>query len=164
LQKEQPDEFGTRELEKAQVITFKDRIYVPQALCDRIVAWYHDYLSHPGQNHMYNTLASTLYWPNMEKTINRYVKKCPTCQLCKGPRKPYGKLPLKIWDNPKPWNRVDVDLIGPLKIKTLSQEVELQALTMIDPATGWFEVKDVESPTAKACMAAFDDVWLSRYP
>jgi hypothetical protein len=50
LQKEQPDEFGTRELEKAQVITFKDRIYVPQALRDRIVAWYHDYLSHPGQS------------------------------------------------------------------------------------------------------------------
>jgi hypothetical protein len=92
------------------------------------------------------------------------VKKCPTCQLCKGPRKPYGKLPLKIWDNPKPWQRVDVDLIGPMKIKTPSQEVELRALTMIDPATGWFEVKDVVSPSAEDCMAAFDDVWLSRYP
>jgi hypothetical protein len=103
LQKEQPNEFGTRELEKAQVITFKDRIYVPQALCDRIVAWYHDYLSHPGKVQMQSTLASTLYWPNMEKTIYSYVKKCPSCQLCKGPRKPYGKLPLKIWDNPKPW-------------------------------------------------------------
>jgi hypothetical protein len=100
----------------------------------------------------------------MEKTINSYVKKCPTCQLCKGPRNQYGKLPLKIWDNPKPWQRVDVDLIGPMKIKTPSQEVELRALTMIDPATGWFEVKDVVSPSAEDCMAAFDDVWLSRYP
>jgi hypothetical protein len=60
--------------------------------------------------------------------------------------------------------RVDVDLIGPMKIKTPSQEVELRALTMIDPATGWFEVKDVVSPSAEDCMAAFDDVWLSRYP
>jgi transposase InsO family protein len=164
MQKEQPDEFGTRELERAQVITFKDRIYVPQALRDRIVAWYHDYLSHPGKVRMQNTLASTLYWPNMEKTIYSYVKKCPTCQRCKGPRKAYGKLPMKIWDNPKPWQRVDVDLIGPMKIKTPSQEVELRALTMIDPATGWFEVKDVVSPSAEDCMAAFDDVWLSRYP
>ena len=35
---------------------------------------------------------------------------------------------------------------------------------MIDPATGWFEVKDVASPSAEACMAAMDDTWLSRYP
>jgi hypothetical protein len=125
------------------------------------VAWYHDYLSHPGQTRMYETLASTLYWPNMEKNIYSYVKKCPTCQLYKGPRKPYGKLPLKIRDDPKPWQSHDVDLIGPLKIKMPSKEVELRALTMIDPATGWFEVKDMESPTAEACMAAFDDVWLS---
>ena len=39
------------------------------------------------------------------------------------------------------------------------KEIELQALTMIHPATGWFEVKDVVSPSA-----AFDDVWLCRYP
>jgi hypothetical protein len=96
LQNEQPDKFGTRELEKAQVITFKDRIYVPQALRDRIVAWYHDYLSHRGKVRMQNTLASTLYWPNMDKTIYSYVKKCLTCQLCKGPRKPYGKLPSRF--------------------------------------------------------------------
>ena len=35
---------------------------------------------------------------------------------------------------------------------------------MIDPATGWFEVKDVKDQSAGAAMEAFDDVWLSRYP
>ena len=35
---------------------------------------------------------------------------------------------------------------------------------MIDPATGWFEVKDLPDATADSCMRAFDDVWLSRYP
>jgi hypothetical protein len=32
---------------------------------------------------------------------------------------------------------------------------------MIDPSTGWFEVKD---KSAKESMNTFDDVWLSRYP
>ena len=35
---------------------------------------------------------------------------------------------------------------------------------MIDPATGWFEVKDVVSASASDCMKAFDDTWLCRYP
>jgi hypothetical protein len=40
----------------------------------------------------------------------------------------------------------------------------LLALTMIDPSTGWFEVKDVKDKSAKESMNTFDDVWLSRYP
>ena len=35
---------------------------------------------------------------------------------------------------------------------------------MIDPSTGWFEVKDVKDKSAKESMNTFDDVWLSRYP
>ena len=35
---------------------------------------------------------------------------------------------------------------------------------MIDPATGWSEVKDVSNATAEECMKVFDDTWLARYP
>jgi hypothetical protein len=35
---------------------------------------------------------------------------------------------------------------------------------MIDPSTGWFEVKDVDDKSAKESMNTFYDVWLSRYP
>jgi hypothetical protein len=38
------------------------------------------------------------------------------------------------------------------------------ALTMIDPSTSWFEVKDVKDKSAKESMNIFNDVWLSRYP
>jgi hypothetical protein len=34
---------------------------------------------------------------------------------------------------------------------------------MIDPSTGWFEVKYVKDKSAKEPMNTFDDVWLSRY-
>jgi hypothetical protein len=40
----------------------------------------------------------------------------------------------------------------------------LLALTMIDPSTGWFEVKYVKDKSAKESMNTYDDVWLSRYP
>lgn len=53
----------------------------------------------------------------------------------------------------------------PPPIKTPSgKKYQLHALTMTDPATGWFEVKDVRSQTAENCMLAFGDNWLSCYP
>ena len=55
-------------------------------------------------------------------------------------------------------------MVGPLTIKQGRKTYELLLLTMIDPATGWFELKDLSNQTAKACEKAFDDTWLSRYP
>jgi hypothetical protein len=54
-------------------------------------------------------------------------------------RKKYGDLPETLAERPIAWNRVDVDLIGSLTVKTPSGNKELLALTMIDPSTGWFE-------------------------
>jgi hypothetical protein len=55
-------------------------------------------------------------------------------------------------------------MIGPLTVKAANGTFELRALTMIDPATGWFEVQAVKNAAAAPVMSAFDDVWLSRYP
>ena len=108
---------------------------------------------------MEGTLKQTLYWPRLRDDICRY-----DCQIHKKPGKKYGHLPPKVQPPQVPWNRVDIDLIGPFKVKTPKGVFELRALTMIDPATGWFEIKDVAEPTAACVMAAFDDTWLSRYP
>jgi hypothetical protein len=53
-----------------------------------------------------------------------------------------------------------VDLIGKLTVKTPSGKKELLALTMTDPSTCWFEVKDVKDKSAKESMNTFDNVWL----
>ena len=164
LKEKHSEQFGTRELEDAQLVTFRDRIFLPTALRARVIAWYHEYLSHPGKTRMEATLKQTLYWPKMADDIHEYVKKCKKCQMCKGPQKEYGHLPPKEHGKIVPWQRVDLDMVGPFKIKTPSGEKELRALTMIDPATGWFEVKDVAAPDSENCMIAFDDTWLCRYP
>jgi hypothetical protein len=51
-----------------------------------------------------------------------------------------------------------------LTIKTPSGTKECLALTIAEPSTGWFEVKDVKDKSAKESMNTFDEVWLSRYP
>ena len=37
-------------------------------------------------------------------------------------------------------------------------------MTMIDPATGWFEVVQIDNATAEAAQRAMDDTWINRYP
>jgi hypothetical protein len=80
----------------------------------------------------------------LKKDVEAAVKNCHECQIGKKVRKKYGDLPEKLAERPIAWNRLDVDLIGPLTVKTPSGITELVALTMIDPSTGWFEVKDAK--------------------
>jgi hypothetical protein len=87
------------------------------------------------------------------------------CQLCKKQRKKYGKLPLKNKEPGVPWNCVDLDMIGPWSVHASDGKThELQALTMIDPATGWFGIFKVTEIHSKQCADAFNNIWLSRYP
>ena len=62
----------------------------------------------------------------------------------------------------EPWNRVNVDLIGPLTVHAANRKFQLDALTVIDPATGWFEITELKDTKAATASAAFDDIWLSR--
>jgi hypothetical protein len=156
--------YKTRTIEGVELITRHKLIVIPKTLQNRIVAWYHHYLAHPGMTRLEATLRETMTWHNMRKDILSHVRTCPQCQKYKKVRPKYGKLPEKKAEDAKPWKRVDLDMIGPYDVKAANGTFTLRALTMIDPATGWFEVKDVPDYTANSAQAAFDEVWLSRYP
>ena len=63
-----------------------------------------------------------------------------------------------------PWKRLCVDLIGPYTIKRkAAPPLKLWCVTMIDPATGWFEMKQIETKTENRTANLVEQVWLSRY-
>jgi hypothetical protein len=62
------------------------------------------------------TLRQNLTWPNLKKDVEAAVKNYHECQIGKKARKRYGDLPEKLAERPIAWNRVHVDLIGPLPI------------------------------------------------
>ena len=78
-------------------------------------------------------------------------------------QKKYGKIPQK---NPEitPWEHLCVDLILPYSIKFKRKELNLKAITLIDPATSWFEILQFEDKQAKNIVELVNQVWLSRYP
>jgi transposase InsO family protein len=156
--------YRIKRVEEQDLVTYNGKIVIPSSLRLRILAWYHEYLAHPGMTRLEASLRQVFTWPKLSADVEQYVRTCKKCQLNKAQRKKYGKIPLKKAETSVPWNRVDVDMIGPWTVKAANGTFKLQALTMIDPATGWFEVKDVNKPDADTCQKVFDDVWLSRYP
>jgi hypothetical protein len=73
-----------------------------------------------GKTRMEETLRQNLTWPNLKKDVEVAVKQCHEFQIGKKVRNKYGDLPEKLAERPVAWNRVDVDLIGPLTIKAPS--------------------------------------------
>jgi hypothetical protein len=98
--------------------------------------------------------------------IEQTCRRCDNCQKNKRSKKKYGLLPLK---QPEiiPWHTLCVDMIGPYKIerKRGQKNLVLWAVTMIDPAPGWFEIAEVPG-TKRADVIAnvVEQQWLCRYP
>ena len=59
--KTNPKDCNNLNLEKSQIITCKDCIYIPYLLYSKILEWYHNYLCHPGKTRMYMSFASNMY-------------------------------------------------------------------------------------------------------
>jgi hypothetical protein len=83
--------------------------------------------------------------------------------VTKKERKKYGLLPPKIAESYL-WIMVCVDLVGPFTIITPAITYSLLALTMIDPATGWFEIVEATNKSATSIQDMIHNTWLARYP
>jgi hypothetical protein len=88
---------------------------------------------------------------------------CKLCQFNKKTRKQYGKLPLKTAEA-TPWEIVQVDLIGPWKVKTPGGVETLRCFTAIDPTYSWPEIVEITDKRSQTVMDAFHNNWLCCYP
>ena len=110
------------------------------------------------------TIRHVFDFAGLREKVETYCKTCHVCQLSKKQRKKYGHLPPKEAEEAIPWKRVNVDVVGPYKVKVANKELSLLAMTMIDPATGWFEIAHLPEATSYETQKAFDSHWLARYP
>ena len=118
-------------------------LVIPKPLQKRAVLWYHHYLQQPGHRHLEETMNDVMYWKGMCTTIWSMTKSCKTCQVNKRRNNKYGHLPAKIVTS-TPWECLCVDLIGPYTLKDKDgSQIDFMALTMIDPASSWFEITEL---------------------
>ncbi len=86
---------------------------------------------------------SVMYWKGMQRTIQSYVKSCRSFQINKRHSQKYRHVPPKLVIT-TPWNVLCVDLIGPYTLNGKDgSSIDFMCLTMIDPATSWFEIVEL---------------------
>ena len=130
----------------------------------RVLDWYHTRLLHPGHNRTEETVSQHLWWPNLRTQTRQLVKNCLTCQRNKRKHKTYGHLPAKQAEV-KPWDVMCIDLIGPYTIRRKGQpNLKCKAVTMIDPATGWFEITQIPDKRSDTIANITEQEWFCRYP
>ena len=174
----------TREL---NLVVWKDtdRIVLPESMQKRAIQWYHDYLLHPGSTRTERTMGQHFYWKGMKPQIEQHIKRCKICQIEKnksGRNTKKGHLPAKGSPEAQPWKTLCIDLIGPYDMgpdltqsvknddtgkwetKIIKHAPKLHCLTMIDPATGWFEIVQVDCKEPAEIGNELEIAWLCRYP
>jgi hypothetical protein len=76
----------------------------------------------------------------------------------------YSALPPKLAEA-TPWDKLCVDLIGPYKIRRKgNKDLICRCVTMIDPATGWFEIQQYDDKQSITVANIIEQEWFSRYP
>ena len=101
--------YTMQHIEGYDLLCFKEKIYIPQSLRQRVLSWYHEYL-------LEQTIRNTMTWPGLTQEVERFCSTCPVCQLTKKERMKYGLLPPKTAES-DPWVMVCVDLVGPFTIR-----------------------------------------------
>ncbi|EJK54776.1 hypothetical protein THAOC_25569, partial [Thalassiosira oceanica] len=91
-----------------------------------VIVWFHRLLGYPGKERP-KTGMRLFYHPNLSSLIDRYSSE--TAQRYKSDTRGYGHLPARQVRG-RPWEQVDVDLIGPWTAQTGTGRVyEFNALT-----------------------------------
>ena len=66
--------FSTKKIEGTEVIMYQGKIYIAVQLQQRVVAWYHEYLAHPGESRTEATIRQTCTWPNLRSHVETFAR------------------------------------------------------------------------------------------
>jgi hypothetical protein len=99
----------------------------------------------------------------MRDQIMNDISTCTICQTQKKQSRKYGLLP-EMEAEAMPSDRLCIDLIGPYNIKSNVKGVKippLKCVTMINPATGWFEIKHYDEKKSITVANIIEQEWLT---
>ena len=122
------------------VILWGSRIVIPPKLRLRVLQQLHQ--THIGIVRMKALARSYVWWPKLDKDIEKAAKECGICLL---EQKLPNKAPIHCWEHPsQPWERVHIDYAGPF--------LGHMFLIVVDAYSKWMEIGILRTSTAAATI------------
>ena len=116
------------------------RVVIPTKLRESMLKQLHE--THPGASGMKALARSYVWWPGIDKDIEKEVKSCEQCQLHQSAP---AEAPLHSWEWPRhPWSRLHLDYLGPFQGRMF--------LILIDAYSKWLEVHLMNSTTSTSTI------------
>ena len=126
----------------------QERLVIPESLQTRIIK-----IAHEGHLGIVNTkrlLRSKVWFPNLDKEVEKEIKNCYTCQSTVYKNE---KEPLVMTELPNgPWEHVKADFFGPLPSGDYILEV-------VDVYSRWVEIEIVRSTSVESTVPKLDKIF-----
>ena len=105
-------------------------------------------MTHPGVSRMKALARRNMYWPGIDKDIERLVSDCATCQE---PQNVPPSTELHPWEWPdKPWSRLHADFAGPF--------LGHMFLILVDAHSKWMDIYTMSNLKARFSTHGLPDV------
>lgn len=132
---------------EGNILLWGYRVMIPQKLQRYVLSELHS--SHLGIVKMKTLSRSYVWWPSLNKDIERIANNCEPC-LKNRPDVP--KTAIQSWPVPEgPWQRVHIDFAGPILNKML--------LIVVDAFSKWLEVVIVPSITSDCTISKLREIF-----
>lgn len=137
------------------------RVVLPRKLCKEVFSQLHDKPlgGHRGVNKIIDDLRSRVFWPGMKQDVQSWVQTCVTCQKMKAPQ-PKGKAALQSIPVSAPLDRVQLDIVGPLRT---TANGNTYILVLVDYFTKWAEAWAIPDHTAQTVADIVVKEFICRY-
>ena len=111
------------------------RLYVPKSMIDGVLTCCHDHVlaAHFGFHRTYDRIRYRYFWKGMYKDVDNWVRSCISCAQRKTHRHKV-IAPMITMKVPGPFERVSVDVLGPLPTTVLGNRY---VLCFTDHCTRW---------------------------
>ena len=137
------------------------QLLVPRKRVKEILEKAHDSLSggHFGVNKTLEKIRKRFYWASCKQDVEDWCKSCEVCVARKGPLGK-GKSPLQIFNVGTPFERVQMDILGPFPITSSGNKY---LLVVVDCFTKWVEAFPLRNIRAKTVAEVFVNQIVSRH-
>ena len=131
-----------------QLVLRGTRIIIPSKLQPRTLALAHE--GHLGVVGTKQNLRTKVWWPGMDKAVERHCRACHECQLVAQPDPPEPIRSTSLPDGP--WQDLAVDLMGPLPSGH-------SLLVIVDYYSRFYEVEVMKSTTTEKIIDRLADTF-----